>query len=141
MEVNMVIVERKLGHSGGSLTITLPVWFVKHHRLKAKEAVNVHYNIDNSLTINAIPLEDTEYENNSTKIEEITGRNWRKNKMEVCSVKECYGKVYSLCQKCYEMKWKQAQEDFEEAFLTTLTARELLKALNAKDNGNKERTV
>ena len=49
----MVIVERKLGHSGGSLTITLPVWFVKHHRLKAKEAVNVHYNIDNSLTITA----------------------------------------------------------------------------------------
>ena len=66
----MVIVDRKVGHSGGSLTLTLPRWFVKFHNLQAKDSINVHYNIDNTLTI--APLVEIENETEATKIKEST---------------------------------------------------------------------
>jgi phosphate uptake regulator len=66
----MVIVDRKIGHSGGSLTITLPKWFVKIHELKPKDSIDVHYNMDNSLTIT--PKEDNYNDKDATKIEELT---------------------------------------------------------------------
>ena len=66
----MVIVDRKIGYSGGSLTVTLPKWFVKFHELKPKDSINVHYNMDNSLTIT--PNEDNDNETNTTKIKKST---------------------------------------------------------------------
>jgi len=66
----MVIVGRKIGQSGGSLTITLPKWFVKFHELKPKDSIDVHYNMDNSLTIT--PKEANDNDKHTTKSEELT---------------------------------------------------------------------